>query len=357
METPKNHYPEPIETIYKFSIPKGQTPVRLDTFLTNSITNATRTKVQKAIEAGNVIHNGEPAKAGRKIRPLDEIVCTIYKAPPLELIPENIPLNVVYEDEELLVIDKPAGVCTHPGVGNRYGTVVNAALYHFGMREAIQIELDEDSDEEGEIDESLILASDEIRPGIVHRLDKDTSGLLVIAKNPIAHAKLAEQFAKRTSKRSYYAIVWGIVAEDIGSIEGNIGRSPRNRKMFAVVKRDGKYAKTEFEVIERYRFATLLKLKLHTGRTHQIRVHCSNINHPLIGDELYGGNVNRYSGYDSILKKSANNCLKLATRQMLHAKTLGFKHPISNTDLFFDSTLPDDMEKLILFLKEISDIL
>lgn len=229
----KKNYPDYIEKTYEFIIPAGQRPERVDVFLTEAIPNATRSKVQVAIDAGNVTINGKIHKSSRKIQPGDVVQCLVMKPPPMELLPENIPLDIVYEDEFLLVVNKPAGMVSHPGFGNRYGTLVNALLYHFGQRSAIPIEtFDEDetdteSDDDGEND--YVFNSDAIRPGIVHRLDKDTSGLLVIAKNSVIHAALAKQFFEHTTQREYNAIVWGVVKENEGRIESNIGRSPRER--------------------------------------------------------------------------------------------------------------------------------
>ncbi len=342
-------YPDLVEHIFEFRIPRGQKPERLDSFLTRSIQNGTRNKVQAAIAEGLVKINGLPTKSSRKIQPGDHVVCTILKPPPIELIPQNIPLDIVYEDDYLMVVNKPAGMCVHPGLGNRSGTLVNAVLYYHGKREAIKVELD---DEEGDESEGEVFAGDEVRPGVVHRIDKDTSGLLVMAKDPVAHTGLGRQFAAHTIEREYNAIVWGKYAEDEGRIEGDIGRSPFDRKKFAILKRGGKHAITDFWVLERFSIATLLKLKLHTGRTHQIRVHCSTNKHPLLGDETYGGKVLYYGAGMPETKKLGMKLLGMATRQMLHARTLGFVHPITNEFLRFDSPLPPDMEEVIAAMRE-----
>jgi 23S rRNA pseudouridine1911/1915/1917 synthase len=347
------NYPPFIEHTYSFTIPAKQVPVRLDVFLTESVHNATRSKVQEAIDAGNVTVNGVKAKASRKIQPHDQIACRVMKPPPLTLVPEPIPLNICYEDETVLVVNKPAGMVTHPGFGNRYGTLVNAVLYHLGEREAIAVEEEfgeqeddeNDSDEDRtitELPEGLLYASDAVRPGIVHRLDKETSGILVISKVVSAHAKLSKQFAQRTAKRQYYALVWGNVKEDAGIIEGNLGRSPRDRKLFSVVQKGGKHAVTEYAVVERFAACTLLALKLQTGRTHQIRVHCTHIKHPLVGDEQYGGAQVLVGGNSASLRHHAEKLLKLIPRQALHARTLGFTHPVSGAWLEFESDLPPD---------------
>lgn len=361
----KNNYPDYIEKEFRFIVAKGQNPERVDNYLTKYIYNATRNRVQKAIDDGNVTINGKVVKSSRKVQPNDEIICKIMKAPPIELLPESIPLDILYEDDYLLVVNKPAFMCTHPGFGHRYGTLVNAILYHFGLRQVLQYEsIDEDSEDDensdeldepflDNIDEGEIFASDSVRPGIVHRLDKDTSGLLVIAKNPEVHAKLSAQFAARTTEREYNAIVWGDVKEEYGVIEGDIGRSSKDRKLFAVVKKGGKFAKTEYWVVKRLKFATLVKLKLHTGRTHQIRVHLNHIKHTVFGDTAYGGAQNLYNGRPE-LNNIANKCLKLVKRQMLHARTLGFKHPVINEFMRFDSDLPEDFIKVLSIVESLN---
>lgn len=339
------NYPPHIERVFTLVIPPKQAPVRIDVYLTEVLPNATRSKVQEAIEAGAVTVNGQVTKVSRKIQPADIIECRLMKPPPLELVPEEIPLDIRFEDEHLLVIYKPAGMVVHPGFGNRYGTLVNALLWYLGQREAIPLtEIDEDAEDEIEISENAILASDAVRPGIVHRLDKDTSGILVVAKDAAAHARLAKQFADRTAKRQYYALVWGIVKEDVGIIEGDLGRSPRDRKKMAVVQKGGKHAVTEYTVIERFASCTLLALKLRTGRTHQIRVHCSYIKHPLVGDGDYGGGSVVYAGNSGQWKQLGERLLKIIPRQALHAKTLGFMHPATGTWLEFDSELPEDFQ-------------
>ncbi len=340
-------YPEKIETIFEFKIPKGQIPERLDIYLANNIKNATRTKVQRAIDEGVVFVNGKTAKASRKIQPNDEVICKILKSPPIDLIPENIPLDVVYEDEFLMVINKPAGIVSHPGFGNPYGTIVNAVLYHLGMREPIKIEIDDDDDEIENLDEGIIFSSDAIRPGLVHRLDKDTSGLMLISKNPDIHAKLAVQFADRTVDKYYYALVWGVFKEHKGRIEGDIGRSQRHRKLFAVVKQGGKPAITECEVLDQFEYITLLRIKLLSGRTHQIRVHFSHNHHAVFGDISYSGDSIVFGGNNSVFKKVADVCLKSVNRQMLHAKELGFTHPESGERMNFSSELPEDFENVL----------
>lgn len=358
------------------TVTAGQTPERIDRFITHAVLRATRNKVQNAIDAGAVLVNGRPTKANYRVRPGDTIVITLMKPPPIELIPQNIPLDIVYEDADLLIVNKPAGMVTHPGYGNRDGTLVNAVLYHVGgmlptagEAEALEdeeeaIDGDEpidgedppeadgtespdapteddgaDDDDEGLIDEG----GSGPRPGIVHRLDKETSGLMVVAKNADAQVFLARQFADRTAKREYWAIAWGVFEKDEGEIEGDIGRDTRDRKRFAVVRRGGKYALTRYRVIERYEFATLLALRLATGRTHQIRVHCAHIGHPLFGDPTYGGRAVVYPGLGARHRQRIANLLKLMPRQALHGRTLGIMQPTTREWLEFDSDLPADM--------------
>ena len=348
------NYPEYIEKEYIFNITPGQNPERIDVFLSNNIRNATRTKVRQAIDEGYVLINGKKTKANKKIQPGDEIVCKILKPPPIELVPENIPLNIIFEDEHLIVVNKAAGMVTHPAFGNRYGTLVNAVLYHVGFRNAIPVEINE---EEEENEFSSIFLSDALRPGVVHRLDKDTTGLIVISKNPVVHAALADQFAQRTIKRFYYALVWGNLKDDHGIIETKIGRSPRDRKLFAVVKKDGKEAKTEYWKVSEYLNMDLIKVKLWTGRTHQIRVHFSDFHHPVVGDQSYGGNSLVYGGNDDKFKKIAKLIFKKANRQMLHAKVLGFRHPVTGKNMEFESELPDDFAEVLNILNNYNNFL
>lgn len=351
--TEKDNYPRHIEHVFEFVIPPGQGIERLDVYLTRTVPNASRNKVQEAIDAGAVLVNGKTVKNSRKILPGDVIQCTLLKPPPLVLVPENIQLDIVFEDNRLLVINKPAGMVVHPGFGNRYGTLVNGLLYHYGFRENIAVEYDreENEDDESDIQTSFENLGSEIneRPGIVHRIDKDTSGLLVVAKDVEALAYLAKQFRDRTADREYYALAWGIVKNDEGEIKSNIVRSPRDRKVFVATDRNvGKFAHTTYSVVERFEFATLLRLKLFTGRTHQIRVHCSSIGHPLVSDLPYGGAVVAYSGIKTnALRSKAEELLKTINRQALHAKTLGFNHPTTESRMLFDSELPEDFVKAI----------
>jgi 23S rRNA pseudouridine1911/1915/1917 synthase len=348
---------QPVEKVPHFrsiTVTRGQEPERIDLFLTHSILRATRNKVQEAIAAGAVLVNGRATKANYKVRPGDVIEITLMKPPPIELIPQDIPLDIRYEDDDLIVLYKPAGLVTHPGFGNRDGTLVNAVLYHMGFRApvesiAIDSEDEDDAAEDEETEEmpAAVEPGDQIRPGIVHRLDKETSGLMVVAKSAAVQAALAKQFAERTVKREYWAVAWGVFEDEEGEIEGNIARDPRNRKVFTVSRREGKYALTRYRVLERFEFATLIALRLATGRTHQIRVHCAHIGHPLFGDPSYGGRQVVYPGPGGKHRQRVANLLKIIERQALHAKTLGFRHPGTREWMEFDSELPEDMERLI----------
>lgn len=342
---------------HQIIVPTGKEPERIDTFLARHLRNVSRTKVQKAIENQDVFVNGKIVKANHKIKPNDIIVCKLRRLPPLKLIPEQIPLDIVYEDDYLMVVNKPAGMVTHPGYGNRTGTLVNAILYHLGYRDEIEISGEEMEELEDEQDEGKIFASSQIRPGIVHRLDKNTTGLLLVSKDPTIHQDLAEQFARRTVERFYYALVWGEFDEDYGTYEGDIGRSPRDRKLFAVVKKDGKPAVTDYWVVERFYYLTLVKIKLRTGRTHQIRVHFSHNKHPVFGDPSYGGDSIVYGGHNIRFKQIAARLLKQTSRQMLHANTLGFFHPVFKTNMQFEIDFPLDfkivLEELRKFVSQI----
>lgn len=345
-----NNYPDYIENIYEFKVPQGQTPQRLDIYLVNSIKNATRTKVQKAISEGVVTVNGKIVRGSKKVQPGDRIICKLLKPPPIELIPEDIPLNIIYEDDSLMVINKPVGMVSHPGFGNRSGTLVNALLYHLGHRERIKIEFDEDDEEIN--DEGKIFASDLIRPGLVHRLDKDTSGIMLIAKNPDIHLLLAKQFADRSVEKKYLALVWGKFDETTGRIEGDIGRSNLDRKLFAVVKKGGKPAITEYKVIEEFQYVSLVEINLLTGRTHQIRVHFSHNKHPVFGDVQYGGDKIIYGYNNRQLRDLYNDCLKLTKSQQLHAFSLKFEHPLLKKNMKFEAELPPLFLELLSKLKK-----
>jgi 23S rRNA pseudouridine1911/1915/1917 synthase len=309
-----------------------------------------------------VLVNGKQKKVSYKINPLDEIVCIVEQLPPIELVPENISLNITYEDDYLLVVNKPAGMCVHPGIGNRYGTLINALLYYFGYRKNITFNIaNEDENSDNEIFEKNNLEFEnridystmgDLHPGLVHRIDKDTSGLLVVAKNQKVHNDLAKQFANKTTEREYNSIVWGRPKLDYERIEGNIGRSNKDRTCFTILDKGGKPAITDYWVLERFAYTSLLKFKLLTGRTHQIRVHSGSKGHKLFGDERYNGNIILNGKENPQWRNIANTLLNKYPRQMLHAKVLGFVHPITNEKMIFDSDLPDDMKDVIAEMRK-----
>ncbi len=315
---------------FSFQVDKGQTPLRIDKYLMNFVENATRTKIQAAAKNGSIEVNGNIVKSNYKVKPLDEIKVK-FEYPPHEnlLVAENIVLDIVYEDDDLVVINKTAGMVVHPGHGNYSGTLINGLIYHF---------------------ENLPKNSSN-RPGLVHRLDKDTSGLLVVAKNDNSMVHLSNQFANKTSKREYIAMVWGNVKDDSGKIDNYIGRNPKNRLQNIVLDDDGigggKRAITNFEVISRMNYVSLVKCTLETGRTHQIRVHMKHIGHTLFNDERYGGDLILKGTTFTKYKQFVDNCFKLLPRQALHAKTLGFTHPTSGKFMEFDSDLPVDFKSCI----------
>ena len=313
---------------FRFDVPKGQLLLRIDKFLMNLIPNATRNKIQNAATAGDIYVNDVPVKSNYRVKPLD-IVRIMLTHPPFEnrVDPENIPLDIVYEDDTLLLINKPAGFVVHPGHGNYTGTLVNALAYHF---------------------ENLPMNSSE-RPGLVHRIDKDTTGLLVIAKTEAAMTHLAKQFEAKTSEREYVAMVWGTVKEDEGTIEGNIARHVKDRMQMSVFEDPtiGKHAVTHYKVLERFGYVTLVSCILETGRTHQIRVHMKHIGHPIFNDERYGGNLILKGTTFTKYKQFIDNCFKVLPRQALHAKTLGFIHPTTGEMMRFDTELPQDIQDCI----------
>ena len=318
---------EDLHEHYSFNVDLGQEPLRVDKYLLNKIENTTRTKIQFGIKNGSVYVNRNKVKTNYKVKGGDQIK-VLFNHPPHEnlLVPEKIPLNIIYEDETIIVINKDPGLVVHPGHGNYSGTLVNGLLYHLEK-----------------------LPKNNFRPGLVHRIDKDTSGLIVVAKTESSMANLSNQFLMKTTKREYNALVWGDVIQDNGSINGNIIRNPKNRLQMSVSKdiKKGKKAITNYNVIERFGYVTLLSCKLETGRTHQIRVHLKHIGHNLFNDERYGGNLILKGTTFSNYKKFVQNCFKILPRQALHAKVLGFNHPKSNKWIEFDSELPDDMEGAI----------
>ncbi len=319
------------EKKYRFDVPPGKKKERLDLYLSNAIENATRSKVQKLIEAGFVKVNGRVVKSSYLVQPEDIIEASHPITPrPEKAEPEEIPLDIVFEDEYLLIVNKPAGMVAHPAYSNYTGTLVNALLHHSSK---------------------LSNVNEPGRPGIVHRIDKNTSGLLVVAKDDWTHAQLAKQFSKHIIEREYQAIVWGLFKQKKEEINYNITRSKSDRKKFAVSDTEGKSALTYYEVIEEFEFTSLLKLNLKTGRTHQIRVHLAAVNHPVFGDETYGGTKIVYGSSLPKIKNRVENLLKLIPRQALHAKTLGFEHPHTKEYVRFDSELPEDMTTLLEKLK------
>lgn len=313
---------------YSFTAAAGQEPLRVDKFLMNLIRNATRSKIQQAAKGGNIRVEDQVVKQNYKVKPGDT-VRVLFEHPPYENLiqPEDIPLNIVYEDEVLLVVNKPAGMVVHPGHGNYSGTLLNALVSHLGQ---------------------MPLNSDD-RPGLVHRIDKDTSGLLVIAKTETAMAHLARQFFDRTTEREYVALVWGNLEEDEGIVEGAIGRNPKNRLQMQVFPEgdQGKTAKTHYRVLERFRYVTLVSCRLETGRTHQIRVHMKYIGHPLFNDERHGGDRILKGTTFTKYRQFVENAFKVLPRQALHARTLGFIHPSTGGQLFFEAEIPEDMSVCI----------
>ena len=315
------------EKKYRFEVPEGKKKERLDLFLTHAIENATRSKVQKLIDGDLVTVNGLVVKSNYQVKPKDIIEAVHPISPrPEDVEPEDIPLNIIYEDEYLLIINKPAGMVAHPAYANYTGTLVNALLHHTKKLSGLN--------EPG-------------RPGIIHRLDKDTSGLLVVAKDDFTHAKIAEQFSKRTVDKEYHAICWGKFKNYKGELDSNIVRSKKDRKKFSTSETEGKHALTLYEVIEEFEFTSYLKINLKTGRTHQIRVHLSGIGKPVFGDPTYGGRQVVYSSELPKIKSRVQNLLQIMPRQALHAKTIGFFHPGKKEKMFFDSELPEDMKLLI----------
>lgn len=315
---------------FRFVADKGQSPLRVDKYLMNKVENATRNKIQKAAKEGNIFVNDVIVKSNYKVKAKD-VITVLFEHPPYEqlLTPEDIPIDIVYEDEALLVVNKAAGMVVHPGHGNYSGTLINALTYHFDN----------------------LPNNSSNRPGLVHRIDKDTSGLLVIAKTEEVMAHLSRQFFNKTTEREYVAIVWGSITETSGTIEGNIGRHPKNRLQNTVFLDDdeekGKPAVTHYKVIEPLGYVTLVSCQLETGRTHQIRVHMKHIGHTLFNDERYGGDKILKGTTFSKYKQFVDNCFKILPRQALHARTLGFVHPVTGDFMKFESPIPTDMQNCI----------
>lgn len=316
---------------FRVDVDKGQVPVRIDKFLFERMQHSSRNRIQKAADSGYIHVNGQPVKSNYKVRPLDVITLMLDRPKhDTSIVAEDIPLNVVYEDDQLMVINKEAGMVVHPGAGNFHGTLVNAIAWH--------------------LKDLASYDPNDPEVGLVHRIDKDTSGLLVIAKTPDAKTALGKQFFNKTTHRSYNALVWGNMTEDEGRIEGNIARDPKDRLRMTVFAPDseiGKPAVTHWRVIERFGFVTLIECILETGRTHQIRAHMKHIGHPLFSDERYGGCEILRGTRSSTYKAFINNCFKICPRQALHARTLGFVHPTTGEQMDFTSDLPTDLEQLI----------
>ncbi len=322
---------QPLYEHYRIVVDKGQVPLRVDKFMFEKLQHSSRNRIQKAADAGFVHVNEHPVKSNYKVRPGD-VVTLMLDRPQYDstIEPENIPLDIIYEDDALMVVNKPAGMVVHPGCGNFHGTLVNAIAWH------LRNNPDYDPNDP--------------EVGLVHRIDKDTTGLLVVAKTPEAKSHLGLQFFNKTTHRSYCALVWANFSDDDGRIEGNIGRDPKDRLRMAVFSPDseiGKPAVTHYHVLERFGYVTMVQCVLETGRTHQIRAHMRHIGHPLFGDERYGGTEILRGERSSSYRAFVQNCLKLCPRQALHAQTLGFVHPVTGQQMDFTSTLPQDMSQLV----------
>lgn len=315
---------------FRFEADKGQTALRIDKFLFNKLEGTSRSRIQAAAAAGSIRVNDRPVKSNYKVKPMD-VVSIVLPDPPrkLELIPQEIPLNIVFEDKDLIVLNKLPGMVVHPGHGNYTGTLINALMYH--------------------LKDNPMFQSGEERPGLVHRIDKNTSGLLLIAKNEKAMSHLAMQFFKKTTKRTYQAIVWGNMEESEGTITGNLGRNPKDRTKMMVFPdgEHGKHAVTHYAVLEQLGYVNLVECRLETGRTHQIRAHFQYLKHPLFNDHEYGGNKILRGTTFTKYKQFVTNCFNILPRQALHAKSLGFIHPSTGEEMLFDSELPDDMQIVV----------
>ncbi len=315
---------------FRFIADKGQTLLRVDKFLVAHLQKSSRNRIQQAAEAGCILANGKPVKSNYRVKPGD-VITVVMDRPryELEIIAEDIPLDIVYEDDDLLVVNKPPGLVVHPGHGNYHGTLVNALAYHFRNNPDYDV--------------------NDPRMGLVHRIDKDTSGLLVVAKTPDAKTHLGKQFFNKTTKREYVAVVWGVPEPSKGRIEGNIGRSLRDRLQMAVFPDGdyGKHAVTHYEVIEPLGYVSVVKCVLETGRTHQIRVHMKHIGHPLLNDARYGGDQILRGTTSSSYRQFVANCFDTCPRQALHARTLGFVHPTTGKEMFFETPVPADMTSMI----------
>ena len=315
---------------FRFVIDPGQSLLRIDKFLSGRIENVSRTRIQAAAQAGNILVNEVAVKPNYRVKP-EDVIQIVLPNPPreIELIPQDIPLDIVYEDDDVIVVNKKAGMVVHPAYGNYSGTLVNALMFH--------------------LKDLPLFKTGEVRPGLVHRIDKNTSGLLLIAKNEFAQNRLASQFFNRTTGRRYLALVWGTPEPEEGTIIGHVGRNIRDRKIMQVFPDGsiGKHAITHYRVIERFSYVSLIECRLETGRTHQIRVHLSYIGHPLFNDEEYGGNRILKGTTFTKYQQFVRNCFEILPRQALHAQSLAFNHPVTGERLSFDSELPDDMKQVI----------
>lgn len=315
---------------HRIEVDSGQKALRIDKFLVNRIENASRSKIQSAADAENILVNNKPVKSNYKVKPKD-VISIVMAYPPreIELIPQDIPLNIVYEDDQLVIVNKEPGMVVHPSYGHYDGTLVNAMMYH--------------------LKDLPLYNTGDMRPGLVHRIDKNTSGLLVLAKTEQALNKLAKQFFDKTTERRYYALVWGTFDEKEGTITGHVGRNIKNRKVMHVFPdgEQGKHAVTHYKVLQELGYITLVECRLETGRTHQIRVHFQHIGHPLFNDFEYGGDQILKGTTFTKYKQFVQNCFSILPRQALHAKTLGFTHPTTGEYMRFDSEVPDDMTQVI----------
>ncbi len=316
---------------FRFVVDPGTEIIRLDRYLTNLMAHTSRNRIQQAAKADCILVNGKPVKSNYRVHPRDVISILLPRPVHVfELIPEDIPLDIVYEDADVIIINKPAGMVVHPAVGNFTGTLVNALLWHFqGQKDA---------------------DGNDVKPLLVHRIDKNTSGIMIVAKSEIAQMKLAANFFEHSIERRYRALVWGDFPDDEGTVVGNVGRDPKNRLVMTVFPEDseqGKHAVTHYKVVERFGYVTMVECRLETGRTHQIRVHMKHIGHPLFNDETYGGNEILKGTTFTKYKQFINNCFKTLPRQALHAKSLGFEHPVTGKFMLFDSELPADMAEVV----------
>lgn len=343
MQTQPDNDTEIREDLYehhRFEVDRGQEPLRIDKYLMNRIEGISRNKLQNAAKADSILVNGEPVKSNYKVRPHD-VITIVLDVPPKDFRaePEDIPLDIIYEDDHLIVLNKQAGLVVHPAIGNFTGTLVNALLYHFKALPDCKLQTPD----------FKLPVNKAVRPGLVHRIDKDTSGLMVVAKEEFAMMHLAKQFFNRTIKRNYTALAWGDFDEDEGTITGHIGRNLRYRKKMDVFPEGehGKEAITHYKVMERLGYVTLVDCRLETGRTHQIRVHMAYAGHPLFNDSTYGGDKIVKGTVYSKYRQFVENCFAIFPRHALHARTLGFIHPAMGKEMFFESCLPGDFQQLL----------